>query len=667
MADNQKIAAFTETFPFPACTVNTEGKVTSVSPKITEVFIYEDIEDNDIFILTGVKYKELLSMEERTTPMIINRNDKFFRILASPETEEEGADLVVYFVDVTLQETLKKKYNDEKPCIVMISVDNFTELISSNSEERRSILTSEIEQTIRQYCSRITASITKVREDKYVAFIENQHCQKAIDNNFSILENVRKIESESDFPVTISIGMGRGGKTFAQIEQYAQEALDLALGRGGDQAVVRTISKNEYYGGRSQAVEKTNKSKPRVVAHALQRLIDEASKVIIMGHKNPDMDSFGAAIGMFKFSALREKETHIVLNYYNETLTEIYEQAKESEVYDFISTEKALNIIDSETLLIVVDTHRPSYVEAPELLKKTANIAVIDHHRRAEDAISGCLIQYIEAYASSASELIAEMLQYVVDKKKGISKFEAEAMLAGLTVDTNSFAVKTGVRTFEAAAWLRRSGADTATVKRLFQMNSQAFMLRAKCVANARFLADGAIAISILEGKHVDAQILDSQAADELLDVKGVKASFVVGTTSTDKTVISARSLGQLNVQLIMEQLGGGGHLTTAGAQVNVAPEEAVEQILEVLLEKGHISPKDLGIEETFQEKEAADAAKEEEGAIARGSEALVKSAAETLAKLNDEEVAAITEELKQHSNRDELIRKAAETEKLNK
>ena len=571
-----------ESIPIPMCTVDAQGKITGASSKISEVFIYDGILDSDIFILTGVKYKDLLPSEEKEKHMLLARNDKVFRIIASSLNSENDGQLAVYFIDVTTQETLKKMYNDQQICMVLVNVDNFDELVKSTSEENRAGLQSNIDKTIRQFVARINGSITKVKDNLYSVIVESSYCDKIIENKFAILDDIRKIESESDFPVTVSIGIGRGGKTLAQTDQYSRDALDLALGRGGDQAVVKNISKIEYYGGRTQTVEKGNKGKSRIVGHALRQLIDQSSKVIIMGHANPDMDSFGASLGISKFIELRNKDAYIVLNYYNETLTEIYNQAKATEKYNFVSTEKALSLIDEETLLVVLDTHRPVYTEAPELLKKTEKIAVIDHHRKAEDCIENMTLAYMESYASSTSELVAEMLQYTGGKNV-ITKFEAEALLAGITVDTNSFAVKTGVRTFEAASWLRRAGADTTTVKRFFQMNAKAFLLRAKCVANATFLANGTIAISILEGCHTDAQILNSQAADELLDVKGVKASIVAGQIQTGKTVISARSLGDINVQIIMEKLGGGGHLTTAGAQSDLSPKEALETIIQIL------------------------------------------------------------------------------------
>lgn len=364
-------------------------------------------------------------------------------------------------------------------------------------------------------------------------------------------------------------------------EDYANAAMDLALGRGGDQAVIKRGSKIEYYGGKLQTVEKGNKGKSRVVAHALKQLIEQSKRVVIMGHTNPDMDCFGAALGIYRLCIMYGREAYIVLNEINDSLEAIYRQARETDTYNFINNKKAESITDKETLVVLVDTHRPSYAENANLFTLTDKVVVIDHHRRAEDCIENATLSYIESYASSAAELVSEIIQYAAPKKT-LVKLEAEALLAGMTIDTNRFAVKTGVRTFEAAAWLRRAGADTTEVKRFFQTNLDAFKVRAKSIAAAEF-HDNGIATSISEGCNEGAQVLNSQVADELLNIRGVRASFVAGRTETGKTVISARSLGELNVQVIMEKLGGGGHLTTAGAQVDCSPEEVISKVLDII------------------------------------------------------------------------------------
>ena len=386
-----------------------------------------------------------------------------------------------------------------------------------------------------------------------------------------------EIETKADFPASLSIGLGIGGKNILETEEFAVTALELALGRGGDQAVVKDGGRIQYYGGKNQTVEKGNKGKSRIVGHALKQLIEQSNRVLIMGHKGADMDAFGSSLGIYRMCALSGTEAHIVIDEVNDSLHAIFTQAKAADNYSFITTQRAEKLITRETLLIVLDTHRPSYLERPELLETAERIVVIDHHRKAEDSIENTALSYIESYASSTAELVTEMLQYAGGKKTLI-KLEAEALLAGMYIDTNRFAVKTGVRTFEAAAWLRRSGADTTEVKRFFQTDLEDFRVRAKCIAAAEFYDNG-FAVSVCEGNNQDAQVINSQVADELLNIKGIKASFVAGRNDKGVTCVSARSLGDVNVQLIMEKLGGGGHLTTAGTQVECSPEEVINEI----------------------------------------------------------------------------------------
>lgn len=570
--------------PFPMCIVNEQGKVTRASSKIDEVFIYDGIRDADIFALTGIKHQDFFDSAISDKGLLLQRNGKVFRINVVMLDENIEAGVAIYFNDITNYENLKKMYNDEKICMELINIDNFDELSSGSSEGKTLSVTTELDRIIRQWANRMNSSVTHHKDHMYFMVTPYEYYEKMVENKFSILDDVRQIETDTDFPVTISIGIGIGGKNPAINDQYSQDAMDLALGRGGDQVVIKMGNKIQYYGGKAAAVEKSNKGKSRIMAHALKQLIDQASKVIIMGHKNPDMDSFGSALGVYRIATEINKETYILINKFNETLSVLYNQAVEADVYNLINSEKARSIIDKDTLLIVLDTHRPSLMEMPELLEETDKVVVIDHHRKLEECVENPILSYMEAYASSTSELITEILQYSVDRKV-VTKLEAEALLAGITVDTNRFAVKTGVRTFEAASWLRRWGADTSAVKRFFQTDVEAFKLKANCVANANFATQG-VAISICEGTHSDAQIINSQAADELLSIKGIRASFVLGINDRDKTVISARSLGEINVQVIMEKFGGGGHLTTAGAQVDETPEETIEKLKSILEEE---------------------------------------------------------------------------------
>lgn len=570
--------------PLPVCIINRQGKVIEASSKIGEVFLYDGIKDSDIFALTGVKTAELYEAADKDTHPMLRRNDKIFRLMlqkADPENEE--SNLTIVFDDVTGMEELKDRYRNEKPCFAKVQIDNYDELTSSAATEMHLALSSDMDRMIRKWASRFSASVNRVRNNSYVICFEQQHLDKMAANKFDILDEIRGLETGTDFPASLSIGVGVGGKTPAQTEEYADAALDLALGRGGDQAVVKRNLKIEYFGGKLQTVEKSNKGKSRIVGHALKQLVKQSRNVFIMGHKNPDMDSFGAALGIFRFCEIFEKKAYIVIEDHNEALQAIYLQARKSETYQLVSCEKAISMADSESLVIVVDTHRPSMTECPQLLTMTERVVVIDHHRKMEEFIENPTLAYMESYASSTCELVTEILLYM-GGKKSLVKLEAEALLAGMTIDTNGFAVRTGVRTFEAAAWLRRQGADPTEVKRFFQKDPQTFQINAQALASARFFENG-MALSICEEPHADEQVICAQVADQLLTVKGVRVSFVIGTNGAGKTVVSARSLGAVNVQVIMERFGGGGHLTMAATQLDTPKDEVAENIIKVMEE----------------------------------------------------------------------------------
>ena len=566
-----------EYIPIPVCLVDDKGKILSSNASISKIFLYDGINDASFFTLTGIRINELQEMSDKEESALIEKNDKKYRIYA----RKFENIFYVYFADVTNFENLKTLRNEEKMCVVIVNIDNYDEILSSNSDISVSKISTSIDEIIRQWAQKMKASVNRLANNQYIVFVSYKEIEGPITEKFPILDEVRGIETESDFPISISLGVGIGGKNILETEDYATTAIDLALGRGGAQAVVKRGSKIEYFGGTLQSVEKGNKGKSRIVAHALKQLVKQATKIFIMGHAWPDMDAFGAALGVNKLCELEGKEAYIVVNEYNEALRSIYEVAKEKDKYNIINNEKALALVDKESLVVVLDTNRRGLVECEELLDEAERIVMIDHHRKAEDYIDNAALSYVESYASSTCELVAEMLQSVAPKKT-LDKFEAEAMLAGMTIDTNRFAVKTGVRTFEAASWLRRSGADTTEVKKYFQTDMEDFVSRAKSIASAKFYKDS-IAISICEGQSANAQIICSQVADELLSVKGVKATFVLGKNLQGKTVVSARSLGEINVQLIMEAFGGGGHLTTAGAQLLEEPEEVERKLIENL------------------------------------------------------------------------------------
>lgn len=567
--------------PMPMCVVNAQGKVTRASRRIDEVFKYDGIVGADIFALTGIKLQEITGAAEENTVLYLKRNDRNFKVVPGMIGSGETEAILLYFVDVTSYETLKDLYNDEKACVMVINVDNFDELTSSAGEAREMQISTEIDKLIRTWCTKLEASVTRFREHLYQVILTQKNYRQLVNSRFTILDQAREIETEADFPVTLSIGIGIGGKSPAETDLYAQDALDLALGRGGDQAVVKNVRNFEYYGGKSQSVERGYKGKSRIIAHALKTLMSQSSKVFIMGHRNPDMDSLGASLGIHRVAASMGKESYIILDSYNEALISIAEDAKATGDYEFVSSDKALSLADETSLVVVVDTHRPGLVASMDVINKVNRTVVIDHHRRSEDALPNQLLSYMQSYASSASELVTEVVQYACDKKV-LTKMEADALLAGIMVDTNRFAVKAGVRTFEAASWLRRAGADLEKVRSYFQSDADSFRTRAFCVANAKIYDDG-IAMSICPGQDPNAQIVNSQVADELLSVKGVKASFVAGQDENGQTVVSARSLGDINVQVVMEKFGGGGHFNTAGAQVDMMPEEILRQIKESL------------------------------------------------------------------------------------
>lgn len=581
MSGKKQEKIITTCVPMPICVINSQGKVVSSNGHIGDVFIYDDIIDSDIFALTGIKTADFYAAAENENHPLIKKNEKIFRIVAYKTDDGDESDLGIIFQDVTNLEELKDRYNNEKPCVAKIQVDNYDQLFESTGSAPNLSLSTEIDKTIRKWAVRINASVTRIKSSSYIVWFEQQYLDRLVANKFDLLDDVRQLESGADFPASLSMGIGVGGKTLTQTEEYADAALDLALGRGGDQAVVKRNIKIEYYGGKLQTVEKSNKGKSRIFGHALKQHIEQSNKIFIMGHRGADMDSFGAALGVMRLCALFEKEPYIVIDEMSESMAAIFQQAKESDTYKFISSEKAVSLAAKDNLVIVVDTHRPSLVQCPQLLGICERVVVIDHHRRVEDFIENPVLAYMESYASSTSELVSEILQFMTSKKV-LLKLEAEALLAGMTVDTNGFTVKTGVRTFDAAAWLRRQGADPTEVKRFFQEDFNNIKIKATAMSEAQ-IYDNGIAIAICGQVRADAQVLCAQIADQLLTIRGVRCAFAVGRNMEMKTVISARSLGDVNVQVIMEKFGGGGHLTTAAAQIEETIDEAVSKIKEIM------------------------------------------------------------------------------------
>lgn len=525
------------------------------------------------------------------------------RVVISPdggltdETEEKYTDqqvLAFYLYDETEIHAYMQAITDQKMVAGLIYLDNYDEALESVEEVRRSLLAALIDRKINKYISGINGIVKKLEKDKYFFAIKQKYMARLEEERFSVLEDVKTVNIGNEMSVTLSIGIGMNGETYIQNYEYARTAIDMALGRGGDQAVVKNGTKIQYYGGKSQQLEKTTRVKARVKAHALRELLETKDRLLIMGHKIGDIDSFGSAIGMYRIAVALNKKANIVINEVTSSVRPMMDRFVNSNDYPddlFLTGEEAAEIADANTALVVVDVNRPSITEEPQLLKLVKTIVVIDHHRQSSEIITNATLSYVEPYASSACELVAEILQYVADSIR-IKSQEADAMYAGIVIDTNNFKNQAGVRTFEAAAFLRRNGADVTRVRKLFRDKMEDYKARAEAVRQAEVF-EGAYAISVCPAEGVESPtVVGAQAANELLNIIGIKASIVL-TPYEGKVYLSARSIDEVNVQVMMEKLGGGGHRTIAGAQLpGITVEEAKEKVKGVILamkEKGEI------------------------------------------------------------------------------
>lgn len=556
-------------FPMPTIIINGEGVVYWYNSKFKEIIgeEHDHLSNIEEFYL-GFPLENL--EEDSIINIDLDSNAKNYNVMYSKVEQDNKKAIptyILYWIDNTGFSTLKTMYNEEKAVTVHIQIDNYDEIVEKMDKVVRASMVAQIEKKLNKMASRMNGFVIKYDTDKFFMLIEKKFLKDLEDNKFDILEQVKEAKSKGGHYFTLSIGVGAHAKSLEQQYQYSKGALDIALGRGGDQAVVKIINKLKFYGGRSKAVEKRTKVRARIIAYALRQLIDQSTNVIIMGHKIGDMDCLGSAMGIYSIAKNRGKKGYIVLNDINPAIKNLFEKiSKEDEYKDMIVNEEtALRLMDEETVCVVVDTHKASFVEAPELLERSDKVIVIDHHRRSEEYIDNLVLDYIEPYASSASELVSELIEYISDDIK-VSKYEAEALLAGIIVDTNSFTLKTGVRTFQAASFLRRKGADTVEVKKLFSENIDTIRKKSQIIEKSEIVFND-IAISHIDEIYENGLIIAAKCADELLAVKGIKASFVL-VKMQDYIHISGRSTGDINVQVILETLGGGGHLTTAGAQV---------------------------------------------------------------------------------------------------
>lgn len=496
----------------------------------------------------------------------VHYNDKVYTVIGSYNAEENGRLYSYYFIDETKNKEIEETFLKSRPCVAIFMVDNLEELLENEKDSEKVKVSGAVESALEGFMKETNGVMIRTRRDRYIAIVEEQHLKKIIENKFAVLEAIKSLVSAMNIPITFSIGIGRGAPNLQTGEQMARQALDMAIGRGGDQAVIKTSGGYDFFGGISQTVEKHTKGKARIVSAAILEFLEVCSNVVVMGHKNSDLDCLGSAIGLAVAIRKLGKPVNIVMDKKKNLSGPLLKKMMNSEEFAdlVIEPEDADDLIKKDTLLIVVDTHSKSLLESEGVYEEAKSIIVIDHHRKLVNHIDNAVLFYHEPYASSTSEMVTELVQYFGDKYT-MGRFEAEALLAGIMLDTKNFVIKTGVRTFEAAAYLRRRGADTVEVRKLFLSSMTAYQTKAILVASAQIYKRCAIAVA--EGVGDELKVIVPQAADELLTISGVDASFVIYETA-NKVNISARSMGIVNVQIIMENLGGGGHHTMAGTQI---------------------------------------------------------------------------------------------------
>ncbi len=499
--------------------------------------------------------------------------------------DEESFIVGLYLFDDTALKIALRENDDQSLAVGLIYLDNYEEALEDVEDVRRSLLIALIDRKINKYVASVDGIVRKLEKDKYLLILRKKAVTQLRETKFDILEDVKTVNIGNEIAVTLSIGIGLGGLTYSQNTEFARAAIDLALGRGGDQAVVKIPGNIQYYGGKSQQMEKSTRVKARVKAQALKEIIEAKDQLFVMGHRMPDADSFGAAVGIYAIAKSMQRKAYIVMDDVTTALRPMVELFTQNADYDedmILTSQEALEKVGNNAVLVVVDINKPSITECPELLKHCKAIVVLDHHRQGEETIDNATLSYVEPYASSACEMVAEILQYV-DTGAKIKSVEADCLYSGIMIDTNNFMTKTGVRTFEAAAFLRRNGADVTRVRKMFREDASEYMAKAKTIRDTMIYRND-YAISICDGSGCQSPtIVAAQAANELLNINGVKASFVF-TEYQNKVFLSARSIDELNVQIVTERLGGGGHMNIAGAQfTEVTVDEAVKRLQETL------------------------------------------------------------------------------------
>ena len=574
-------------FPIPAIIVTNQGDILWNNNELEMLFKginKQKYMENLIKELNDEYDERFIGIDKE-----LSIHDKHYRLLGNlvnlkKGSKEKEAVLMFYFIDRTEYYKLYKMYDDSKDCVGIIMVDNYEELIQGMIDTDRPQLFATVERKLREWFAFTGGIMTSLDRNKYLIIFEKKFIKVFLDSKFEILNDIKEITLTNKIPVTLSVGIVVEDETENEKFKNALATIDVALGRGGDQAVVRKNGKYEFFGGNTKEVEKMTKVKPRVIAQALKELIDESNNVVIMGHKNMDADSLGAAMGVYCLAHAHNKEANIVFNG-GITVNDLYDRIQATEQYDgvLINGNEAASKVSENTLVVVVDTHKADYVDAPQVLAKANKVVVIDHHRRSTEAIENPVLTFHEVYASSASELVTEILQYAEEKIE-ITKVEAECLYAGILTDTKNFTQKTGVRTFEAAAYLKKTGIDVATINKFFQNDVDTYIAIADVIRNSEIVFNN-IAIAICPSGIENQIQITAQAADELLNLNGIESSFVLSKVD-NKVYISGRSNGELNVQVVLEKLGGGGHMMIAGAQIeNVTVDDAKKMLLEAITE----------------------------------------------------------------------------------
>lgn len=605
---NENRARLFEEMPTAYCIVGEDGEILWENKAFHKILQKDSKIERNLFNIFPNMQKEMLKEKEAMLELHSSFMERKYCIdlIRLDALEDEGEEEVrslsgeeelvaVYLRDETEEVELQEKLDEERVVLGLAYIDNYEDVMEQIEEVRRSLLAALVDRKITRYITASNGVIKKIEKDKYFFLLKQSVLEKMMEDRFSILEEVKEIDMGNELAITLSLGIGYGAGDFSQNYEYARTSMDMALGRGGDQAIVKNPEKLNFFGGKSQSTERVTRVKARVKAQAFQELIESKDKVLIMGHKNADMDCLGSSVGVYRMVTALDKRAYIVQNNVTSTILPLKERFLNNADYPedmFIDGETAKTLVDNNTMLVVVDCDRPSIIDEPDLLNMVKTKVVFDHHRQSSETIQGAVLSYCEPYASSASELIAEMMQYI---REGIKArpMEADCMYGGVVIDTREFTNQTGVRTFEVAAYLRRCGADITRVRKVFREDFNDYQAKADTISRADIYRNS-YAISSLEKNGSESPtVLCAKAANELLNIRGIKASIVL--TKVENTVfLSARSIDELNVQVLMEKLGGGGHRTVAGAQIEGKEiEECIELVkaaIDEMIEEGEVA-----------------------------------------------------------------------------